>query len=290
MNKQQEQEIIKQAFYEELEKDAAWSALSKLFLKAAPKLTKTFPQIGKKAKDVGKFFGSKGKISGSVDEASFNWGLKNLKAYSEGARQAFAKSNKAGYDYLKAHAKSGVTKTKGGKYKFTQAKPSAGQKGATSGFLQRVVGTTARELEFLGKGVSLKNPLTTNISQLSKNISDDVARQWNAASYRTVSKKTIGNKPNQKFEMVTKGKDKYLKSKKAKVFKNRKVVGYDSKGNPITRKRTLAQAAAVAGTPVGFAGISAALGDPEEGAKDYMKWKTPYGPLELLYDVAKPGE
>lgn len=291
MNKTQEQEIIKKAFYEELEKDAILAELAEYLLKTAPKVGKFLPRIGKKLEGAGKYFGSKAKISGAVKEVDKPFfSLNNLKNYRKGAKEAFGKSSKEGFEYLKSHAKTEITKTNGGKFKFTKGKPSVGEVGNTAGAIQRAIGGTARELEFLGKKMSLGNPLTKNVGQFGKNFTEDASRQWNAAIHRVVNKETVGKNLNQKFEEITKGKDKYLRSKKAKIFKDRKIVGYDSHNNPITRKRNLAKLFAASVTPIGIAGTSMLTGNKKEGVKDYFKWKTPYGMSEMMYDMVKPGQ
>lgn len=270
LNKKQEQEIIKLAFYEELSKNAGLEVFLKGLAKLAP--------------------GAASKVGKISTEASNFIGAKNLPKYFSEASAAFAKSKGKGFEFLKSHADSDFVQK--GKKVFYGKKgiEGVGRVGDTSGFVQRVVGNTAKELEFLGKGIKSTNPVSQNISQLGSNIVGDIKRQLTNARFKTFDKANIGRSKSKKFEVKTINGKKFITKKNGKIFKNREILGYDSKNNPITKKRSLGQAAAIAGTPVGFAAISAATGEPEEGMKDYMKWKTPVGPAELMYDIVNPGE
>jgi len=245
----EEQNIVKLAFYEELDKIAGLTEF------AAKLLPKILPKVEK---------------------------LVGKSEYLSGATKAF--KNKEGFKYLKSFAKPEIVKGSNGRF-FKIKDPKAS-------FTKRVIGGTARELEFLSKGLSSKNSFFSNAQQLGKNLTDDISRQLVNARYKTLDAKNIRKfyKKDGKMFIEYKKDIKVPFTKKKFRIKGgaREVLGVTEEGKPIIKKRKLSQVGAVAGTPVGMAAISTASGKPKEGAEDFIKWKTPIGGLEMVYDLAKP--
>ncbi|MCA9381700.1 hypothetical protein KC678_05520, partial [Candidatus Dojkabacteria bacterium] len=234
-----------------------------------------------------------GVNSGKAAETFF--GFKNLGNFTSGAIDAFA--NKKGMNYLKSFADNEIVRNSAGNLTKNMAQ-GVGRVGDKAGIIQRSVGKMARELEFLGKGISTKTQgFTGNASQFGKNIVDDTKRQVTDALHTV--------KDSSKFNVIN-GKDgkQFIQGKGIKIpFTSKRLKGpkrlikgkvtdpnnADFKG-VIVKKRAPIALGAVAATPVGMAGISALTGDPEDGIKEYASWKTPLGPTKMMYDIINPGK
>lgn len=215
-------------------------------------------------------------------------GLHTLKNYYQGAEKAFSEGAGVGKDYLKNFARPEISKVNG---KFVSKDLNApGVTGDKAGIVQRTIGSTVRELEFLGKDLSSSKSFTDNAFQFGKNVVDDISRQLTNARYRTISSDTVGTKSKQVYNKITKNNKEYLIKNKGFSLGKREILGTTEKGDFIVKKRLPMQAIALTATPIGMAALSTAGGEPKEGAKEYFAWKTPIGPTKMMYDLIKPGE
>jgi hypothetical protein len=261
MNKLQEEEIIKLAFYEELEKQA--NPIGAIVKTLLPKL-----------------------LSGG----SKYFNPSTFKAYTSGAKAAFGKGGAEGMKYLKSFANPEVIR-KGGEITTQKvSKKVAKEVAKNTGTIQKIVGGAAREFEFLGKGM-LTSP--NKFKTLGKNIIDDTKRSWTAARHKILpNEKYVVNKQKMR---ATRKLPKFFENntiaKKINDKLSRKVSGFTADGKAITQKRKLMQAGALAFTPAGMLATGVATGDSEEGVKDYALWKVPaVAGSKMLYDIVKPGE
>jgi len=253
--KEQENEIVKLAFMQEINK------LAGLGTTVAPLL--------------GKLFSGASKISSGNFAKYFS---KASETFLKGGEMAFAEGAK----YLKGFAKEKdfIKTTKG----ISQTIRNVSKK--EDNFIARGIGTAVHGFSGYGEGVGAAKGFLRKSNKIIGNIAKNTSRDFRNASYKTWDPKSFTEVAYDKSGAPSKLITKFNRS--------RKIVGTASDGSFITKKRLLPKTLAWTFTPAGMGGMAYASAKTKkegakEGVRDFLAWKTPIGPLKLNYDMAKWG-
>lgn len=250
---EQENEIIKLAFFKELEKQAGWGSM------ATKVLPKVFRGLSKIAPEGGKY-----------------------STFATNAEKAFSSSFSEGSAYLSKFKQPSFIKGEDGMW--TQAVRNAP---AEDNWLAKGIGRTMTELGGLGKGVGAETGIINKSKKVFDNIVQDTKRQISDSTKKVLTPDKYQGSPfNKKNIFGRTSKNQYLKTDWGRT---RKIVGQDSAGNPIISKGLGGKVMGVSMTPAGFAATSAAFGNPKDGIAEYALWKTPLGEIKMNYDIVKSG-
>jgi len=227
LSQQAQDELVKLAFIDELEKQA-WGAI---LARAIPLLAKILPKGLRAVGAAAKNKGAKAALKGT-----------NLGKWGKGGVEAIKKGKGTKYFSQFAGPGNQLTKStlKSGKISLKNIQRVGGQGGTLSRGIRTSVGNMAQNLSSLGKGVKGQG-LLKGTKQVGKNLYTTSKRQLRASQY-----KEVALKPGQS---VLKGKGLFGKSK----FFNRKVVATTNRGTGLVKKRGLVRPMSAAFTAPGMA-------------------------------------
>ncbi len=249
LSEQEKEAIIQRAFWDELEKQAAWAALARVATKIIPQGLKLF----------GKKVGKKGLSSAAKGTNLGKWGKGGVAAIKKGkGLKYFSRYAGPGNQLSKATLRKGTIN-------LAKKQRVGGAGGTLSRGIRTSIGNMAQNISSLGKGLKGKG-IVSGSKQLGKNLLTTGKRQLRASQY-----KEVALKPGQS---VIKGKGLFGKSR----FFDRKVVATTNRGTGLVKKRAIIRPASAAFTAPGMALTGVATGGQDSnGSVGQQKQKKGLG-------------
>jgi len=245
--------IMQQAFLDELEKQAFWSALGKA---ALPILKKIVSKAPKKLVSFGKSVKNKGFSNAFKATNTHKWAQGGVAAVKKGqGLKYFSSFAGPGSQLSKATLKSG-------KINIKKMQRVGAEGGTLARGIRTSIGNTAQNLMAMGKGVQGKG-FISGTKQFGKNLVDVSKKQLRASQYKEVALK--------KGQTTVKGGG-FLKNFKS--F-DRKVVATTNRGTGLVKKRAIVRPAAAAFTAPGMAATGMLTGPPKETGTNVGQQKKP---------------
>jgi len=304
-----EQEIIKRAFLEELEKTANWEEIAAKFM---GKFLRGAAKLAPEGEATAKFLkGNTKRLLTHAAEKFTNHGWEEgTKVFKRFAGDEFVK-NKAGIvkfvdhgleDQVSHNGKL-LFKTPENTHKWFTADEASKIKGLTkvthkdyySSPVVKSMAKTMRNVTGLTDGISSETGAFNKVKRFGSNIFDTTKQQFRNATHRTMKVGKSGIKTG-----VDSFGNEYKYTRTRFGFKRKVESIIPGTNKIVTKKRLPMRVLDYSMTPVGVGATTTVLGNSvtekkhsgeagklKEGVKDFFKWQTPVGMTELNIDMVK---